>query len=763
MKNNGVDMMPFLITLSLLLIIIMILMVRSYFSDKHIAKAVRTVLFVVIFPVLANMIISLSLDKLSVGIAYQIYLISTDWLLFALLLFTLEYCDFNRTWKTFLLAGILLADTISILLNQAFGHVYELELISTEEGRPYYILHSGVGHYIHLALSFLVMFLLFALIINKLKSTSRIYLEKYFVILFVLAFVSVWEAYYIFFKVPVDKSMIGYEICAVLIYFFGVEYQQLLLRYQMFKYVIARTSDAVFFFDESFRCIYISPGAYDMFNIEQDDFETPEKYLSQYHYARNPLGQDMVSNFVLTREDGKHTFNVQYKRVYDKNDNILGAFVILDDRTEEVKKLAQERYNATHDSLTGLYDDNYFRERMAEKLKTVNNGEYLLVVSDIREFKVINDLFGREAGDRVLTRIAEIIRTNASPDEIYGRIGADNFAVIIAKKNFILDLFIKGTSDQICVEGHPDYKIVNQLGIYEIKDTTISVSSMLDRAYMAVSTIKYGSGRKFAYYDQDIRDDIIWEQTITGSVDYAISSGQIVPYFQAQVNSEGKAEGAEMLVRWIHPTEGMVSPDRFIGILEKSGKIIEIDKFMWESACKTIKKWRDEGKDDFYLSVNISPKDFYYADLYEVFTDLIDKYNIEAKYLRLEITESVMMSDMERKLEVIDKLRDAGFILEIDDFGSGYSSLNLLKDMPVDVLKIDMVFLRQTKNEKKALIILQQIINMAQNLIIPVITEGVETEEQLNYLTEMGCKMFQGYYFSRPESLESFENKYMSE
>ena len=754
-------MLPFLITLSVLLIIIVVLIIRSYFSDKHIAKAVRTVLFVVIFPVLANMIISLSLDQISVSIAYQVYLISTDWLLFALLLFTLEYCDINRTWRTYLIAGVLFADTVSIVLNQVFGHVYGLELIRTIDGRPYYILHSEVGHYIHLALSFLLMLLLFVLIIRKLRMTSRIYFEKYLVILSVLAFASIWEAYYIIFKVPVDKSMIGYEICAILIYFFGVEYQQLFLRYQMFKCVIAKTSEAVFFFDESFRCIYISPGAYDMFNIKQDDFETPEKYLSQYHYTKNPLGQDMVSNLIITREDGKHTFNVQYKRVYDRNNSILGAFVILDDRTEEVKRLAKERFNATHDSLTGLFDDNYFREKVSEKLRSVKNGEYLMVVSDIREFKVINDLFGREAGDRVLTKIADIIRENASEDEIYGRIGADNFAVLISKKKFHIDKFINVTNDLFFVEGHPDYKIVNQYGIYEIKDTSVSVPAMLDRAFMALSTVKYGTGRKFAYFDQEIRDDIIWEQIITGSVEYAISSGQIVPYFQAQVNSDGRAEGAEVLVRWIHPTEGMVSPGRFIGILEKSGKIIEIDKFMWESACKTIRKWLDEGKDGFYLSVNISPKDFYYADLYEVFTDLIDKYNISPKYLRLEITESVMITDVERKLEVIDKLRNAGFILEIDDFGSGYSSLNLLKDMPVDVLKIDMVFLSKTKNKDKALIILQQIINMAQNLIIPVITEGVETEEQLNYLTKMGCKMFQGYYFSRPESLEDFEKKYM--
>ena len=756
-------MYSYLITLTILLVIIIALIIRSYFSDKHIAKSVRTALYIVIFPVIANIIITVSDNLFTINMAYEVYLISTNWLLFVLLLFALEYCDFNRTWPVYVLLALLSIDTVSVILNQFFHHAYNLELVYTDEGRPYYVLVSGLGHYLHLILSAIVMLSLFIIMIVKIRMTSRIYIEKYLVILFVLAFATLWEAYYVLFQVPVNKSIIGYEICAILIYFFGVEYQQIILKFTMFKSVINNTSDSVFFYDESFKCIYISPPAYKMFSIKENDYDTPSQYLSNYHYNKNPLGKDMVSTMIITREDGDHTFNVEYKRLYDKKDRLLGAFVMIDDRTEEVKKLAQERYNATHDRLTGIYDVNQFTHKVTEKLQTINNNEYLLIVSDIKEFKIINDIFGREAGDRVLVKIADIIKTYANPDEIYGRIGADKFGVFISKKNFNVELFMKSIGEMLYVEGHPDYKIVNHLGIYEVKDITIHVSAMMDRAFMALSTIKDDSSRRFAYYDQNIREDLIWEQTITGSVEYAISSGQIVPYLQAQVNDEGKAEGAEMLVRWIHPTEGMISPARFIRILEKSGKIIEIDQFMWESACKIIKKWHDSGKRDFYLSVNISPKDFYFADLYEIFTDLVDRYGIDPKYLRLEITESVMITDVERKLDVIEKLRKAGFVLEMDDFGSGYSSLNLLKDMPVDVLKIDMVFLSKTKNKEKAFIILQQIINMAQNLIIPVITEGVETEEQLKFLTEMGCKMFQGYYFSKPESLESFEEKYMSE
>ena len=184
--------------------------------------------------------------------------------------------------------------------------------------------------------------------------------------------------------------------------------------------------------------------------------------------------------------------------------------------------------------------------------------------------------------------------------------------------------------------------------------------------------------------------------------------------------------------------------------------IYKLDLCMWENACKILSRWKHEGR-DWALSVNISPKDFYFLDIYGVIMELVRSYRIDPAKLHLEITESAVIDNAQDNIEVLRKLREAGFIVEMDDFGSGYSSLNMLKEIPLDVLKIDMVFLQETANYNKSSIILQSIIDMANKLNLSQITEGVETREQLDMLKEMGCKLFQGYYFSKPIPIDEFE------
>ena len=195
--------------------------------------------------------------------------------------------------------------------------------------------------------------------------------------------------------------------------------------------------------------------------------------------------------------------------------------------------------------------------------------------------------------------------------------------------------------------------------------------------------------------------------------------------------------------------------------LEKNGLISEVDKYIWELACKQLKKWKSEGKEHLYISVNISPRDFYFLNIYQIFTSLVETYDISPKNLKLEITETAIVLDVNRQLELIERLRNYGFIVEMDDFGSGYSSLNMLKDIQVDVLKIDMAFLRKSKDETRSKKILHMIINLSKQLGMPVISEGVETKEQVEYLSELGCDMFQGYYFAKPMDVTSFEQLYL--
>ena len=232
-------------------------------------------------------------------------------------------------------------------------------------------------------------------------------------------------------------------------------------------------------------------------------------------------------------------------------------------------------------------------------------------------------------------------------------------------------------------------------------------------------------------------------------------------YLQPQVTKGGRTMGAEALVRWHHPSRGVIPPAEFIQIIEKINIISDVDRYIWDCACRKLAEWKKIGRTDLTISVNISAKDFFMLDLYETFTELVKKYDISPANLNLEITETAFIMDLEKQMSLLDRLRKAGFIIEMDDFGSGYSSLNMLKDICVDVLKIDMVFLQKSKNDEKSHLILEKIIQLAKDLGMKVVTEGVESLHQVDFLSKAGCDLFQGFYYSRPIPVADFEEKYL--
>ncbi|WP_143149646.1 EAL domain-containing protein [Fibrobacter sp. UWT2] len=293
-------------------------------------------------------------------------------------------------------------------------------------------------------------------------------------------------------------------------------------------------------------------------------------------------------------------------------------------------------------------------------------------------------------------------------------------------------------------------------------DPSIDVSIMFDRAHLAQTSIKNEYNTHIAIYDDKMRDQVLWSQKISGELEGALKQRHIVPYLQPIVDINGSIIGAEALVRWLHPTEGFLPPFTFIPTFEKNGMIAEVDKYIWRSACEILSSWTDE-KSKLFISVNISPKDFYFIDVYAEIKNLVDEYKIEPSRLRIEITETVMMTEAESRMAILSKFRESGFIVEMDDFGSGYSSLNQLKDMPLDVLKIDMKFLSKAQDNGKAETILRNILRLSSDLGLFSLTEGVETEDQYKKLSEMGCNLFQGYYFAKPMSIADYEKLFSTQ
>ena len=305
-------------------------------------------------------------------------------------------------------------------------------------------------------------------------------------------------------------------------------------------------------------------------------------------------------------------------------------------------------------------------------------------------------------------------------------------------------------------EGETKYRMLIHVGIYRADDRRAEASVMYDRAVLALERIKDDYHYHTAWYESSMRDYVVRNRRISEELTAAMEEGQIQPWLQPIMDREGKTVGAEALVRWIHPEEGILSPGIFIPVLEKNGMIADLDRFIWRKSCEILARWEKEGKDQF-LSVNISPRDFYLLDVAAEMNQLVHEFGIDPAKLRLEITETMMMGNTEGHLDVLRRLQASGFCIEMDDFGSGYSSLNLLREMPVDVLKIDMVFLQQTERNKRARTIVDEVIIMARRLGITSLTEGVETKAQYDSLMEMGCQLYQGYYFAKPMPAEEFE------
>ena len=346
---------------------------------------------------------------------------------------------------------------------------------------------------------------------------------------------------------------------------------------------------------------------------------------------------------------------------------------------------------------------------------------------------------------------------------VYGRIGGDKFAICMPKARFQEEYFTDAIQTMGQVFNNDLYHLHIYIGVYEITDINEDISIMCDKANFAIKTLNENYARSIAYYNDTILNNTILEKQLVGDFDQALKEKQFCMYLQPQLTSEGKMLGAEALVRWQHPKRGLIFPGDFIEVFEKTGLIYRLDRFIWELAVQKLARWQQEGHSDLYISVNISTKDFYYMNVYETITALVEKYRIIPSTLKLEITETAIMTGTAGELDMIEQFREYGFQVEIDDFGSGYSSFNTLKDMDVDVLKIDMGFLRTSKPEnlEKSMSILNMIISLSKTLGLSVVTEGVETKEQVVKLTQMGCRIYQGYYFSKPIPVEEFEKRYM--
>ncbi len=411
-----------------------------------------------------------------------------------------------------------------------------------------------------------------------------------------------------------------------------------------------------------------------------------------------------------------------------------------------------------YDRLTGLYSREFFYQDVARILEQNPHQKFDIICSNVENFRLVNERYGSAKGDELLKYIADKYRKAMKEGESCSRMGADTFALLVKHQEYNQKRFgeavEKGFSDA------PVPHITIKFGIYKIEDTKLPVAIMCDYAMMALQRIKKRYGKYLAVYDDSLHIDQMKEVRILENMEQALVERQFKVYYQPKQDLQsGGIVGGEALVRWAHPDFGFISPGDFIPLFEQNGFITKMDYYVWEETLRTLKQWQEKGLPMVPISVNISRVDFDLPDLAQEIINLVDRYGIQHELLHLEVTESAYTDNPRQIIDVINHLRNEGFKIEMDDFGSGYSSLNILSELSIDVLKLDMKFMHGEKyRERKGIV--SFIINLGKWLKLSTLAEGVETKEQAESLRSMGCNYAQGYYYSKPISSWEFE-KYL--
>lgn len=418
------------------------------------------------------------------------------------------------------------------------------------------------------------------------------------------------------------------------------------------------------------------------------------------------------------------------------------------------------------DDITGGHTIDRFYQLAQEALSDSNRPEYALVYTNIEKFKVLNEQFGRYTCDMILRCFYENISSNLSGKECMGRLTADNFCVLMEYEGeeAVLERFtLWFTKAQAYVEeSKPIWSLpVVEFGIFAISNDTLLFPLMIDRAKLALkeSSRAVHSKMHYAIYNDEVRRRLFRDKQLEDMMDNALIQKEFHVYLQPKYRvSDEKIGGAEALSRWISSTEGMIYPDEFIPLFEKNGFVIQLDLFVFEEVCSTLRLWMDRGLEPVKVSVNCSRIHLKNQGFINNYIRIADKYSIPYQLLEIELTEGVVMEDEQRLMQVIDEIHKAGFCCSMDDFGSGYSSLNLLQNITVDTLKLDKIFFYGSKKDSKRMqSVVSSIINMAQALNMETVAEGVEYPEQIKMLREMNCDYIQGYVFAKPMPINEFE------
>lgn len=723
--------------------------IYSYSKKTLVAKNLGRGILASIFVLLCYLININVPDNLVKTICVTLEYISVIWVVFFMTIFAVHLCDKKLDSRIFkFIAAVLLVDSALIAsapINQYAGSVK----IKDFDGVSVAIFDMKPLFWLHIAIMVALLVFQIWIIVSANRSKSYYYSLRYIILLaaFLIIFCSNMVAMFIA-GTRFDTSRWIYAVGTILVFYITFLFSPSKLFRRLRDYVDDSISDATIIYDCDGDVLQINKSARDMFEREVwSNRSKLEEKIGKF--------EDSSSRKI---EISDRIYDLACANLYDKRNMYVATTLVFHDISESEKRLEMEHLAAITDPLTKSYNRLGFFEAVRGFLKKGDDQSgYVLVLSGICNFKGINSLYGVKAGDAVLKVIASKLHEfHHKYDFLYGRTAEGKFAslvplicleeIVSKLSHIVIDL-----GDGIDVHAEINH------GYVKLDDEVKSLDYYYELALLALAKAKENSRLTAIEYSEDMEDDQHKQQMLLGEMHIAIEAGEFFIELQPQLDLKNKTiVGAEALVRWNHPSLGRIPPNEFIPLFEENGYITFLDHFVWEEAAKTIRKFMDDDTYNGSISVNVSRMDIINTDVPTVFEMLALKYDIPPSKLHIEITESACVDSPDALITAMSELREKGFMVEIDDFGSGYSSLNALMKLPFDIVKLDMAFMRQNEMNEKSDVVISSIANMIHKLRASIIVEGVETESNVMNAINYGADVAQGYFFSRPVSKENF-------
>lgn len=488
-------------------------------------------------------------------------------------------------------------------------------------------------------------------------------------------------------------------------------------------------------------------------------------------WHRVKTDEKCVTQSYNTSKEGKK-FPVEISTAHFIYDDEEFCVMSIKDITERKQQDDEIQHLAYHDMLTGLPNRSLLQDRLGLAITTARRHEYVgaVLFIDLDNFKKINDSLGHPAGDKVLQELAKRFSSHLRQEDTVARLGGDEFVVILpylsdqadeaADKAEDLARKLLGIISRPCYVSDHELQVTASIGLVLFPDTHDSADAVLQFADTAMYQAKANGRDTITRFNTEMAENASRQLNLETQLRNALNNNEYLLYVQPQYSQENRLVGAEILLRWNSPMLGIVSPAEFIPILESTGMIFQVGEWVIRSTCQQIKRWLDAGlwQDDIAMGVNISPRQFRQPQFVDQVSSILEETGIPRHHLDIEITEGMVIHNIDEIVTKLEHIRQLGVLVSIDDFGTGYSSLNYLKRLPIDTLKIDQSFIQEIPQDLDDAAIVTTIIAMAKQLNLQVIAEGVEKKEQVDFLQQNGCTLYQGYYFNKPMPLDKFQD-----